>query len=124
LQHRTMQIAMDGSVKIPQRILGTLLARLDKGLPVPRLALALAAWLHFLRGQSDSGESYSIDDPKAARLVGLARDAAALASPVERAEFWLQQEDVLGHLGKYSALKDALAQSFERLEGLGAQAAI
>ena len=44
------QIAMDGSQKLPQRLLGTVRDRLAVGAPVDRLALALAAWLHHLRG--------------------------------------------------------------------------
>jgi fructuronate reductase len=124
LQHSTMQIAMDGSVKIPQRILSTLEARLQQGLAVPRLALALAAWLHFLRARSDAGLSYRIDDPMAARLEQLAHEAAQLRGPAERAAFWLQQEDVLGHLGKFTALHEALATALDRLERLGAKAAI
>lgn len=47
LKHRTLQIAMDGSQKLPQRLLATLRERLAKGLPSPALAMAIAAWMHF-----------------------------------------------------------------------------
>jgi fructuronate reductase len=47
LKHRTLQIAMDGSQKLPQRLLATLRERLARGLPSPALALAIAAWMHF-----------------------------------------------------------------------------
>jgi fructuronate reductase len=47
LKHRTLQIAMDGSQKLPQRLLATLRERLAAGLPSPALATAIAAWMHF-----------------------------------------------------------------------------
>lgn len=47
LKHRTAQIAMDGSQKLPQRLLATLRDRIAAGLPSPALATAIAAWMHF-----------------------------------------------------------------------------
>ena len=47
LKHRTLQIAMVGSQKLPQRLLATLRDRLARGLPSPALATAIAAWMHF-----------------------------------------------------------------------------
>lgn len=47
LKHRTAQIAMDGSQKLPQRLLATLRERLAAGLPSPALATAIAGWMHF-----------------------------------------------------------------------------
>jgi fructuronate reductase len=69
LKHRTAQIAMDGSQKIPPRLLSTIKARLDAGQPIDRLALAVAAWLVFLRGHADDGTRYDISDPLASRLT-------------------------------------------------------
>ena len=47
LKHRTAQIAMDGSQKLPQRLLATLRDRIAAGLPSPALATAIAGWMHF-----------------------------------------------------------------------------
>jgi len=47
IKHRTAQIAMDGSQKLPQRLLSTLRDRIKAGLPSPTLATAIAAWMHF-----------------------------------------------------------------------------
>jgi fructuronate reductase len=69
LKHRTAQIAMDGSQKIPPRLLATIEARLNAGQSIERLALAVAAWLLFLRGRADDGTRYDISDPIAARLT-------------------------------------------------------
>ena len=76
LGHRTRQIAMDGSQKIPQRLLAPIRDRLAAGLPFPRLALGVAAWLHFLRGYDEAGNAFPIEDPLAQPLAGGMADAA------------------------------------------------
>jgi fructuronate reductase len=73
LRHRTAQIAMDGSQKLPQRLFAPALARLAAGQRAPRIALGVAAWLRFLQGRADDGSSLPLDDPQAERL----RTAAA-----------------------------------------------
>jgi fructuronate reductase len=73
LRHRTAQIAMDGSQKLPQRLFAPALARLAAGQPAPRIALGVAAWLRFLQGRADDGTPLTLDDPQADRL----RTAAA-----------------------------------------------
>ena len=67
LQHKTQQIAMDGSQKLPQRIVAPLRARLDAGLPSPMLELAVAAWMTWQRGMDFAGNAFTVDDPLAAR---------------------------------------------------------
>ena len=42
IRHRTWQIAMDGSQKLPQRLLGTMTENLAAGRDIPLLALAVA----------------------------------------------------------------------------------
>ena len=69
LQHRTRQIAMDGSQKLPQRLLAPITARRAKGLDVNALALAVAAWMRWQGGQDDAGNAYVVDDPLAARTA-------------------------------------------------------
>ncbi|WCM25802.1 mannitol dehydrogenase family protein [Sphingomonas sp. QA11] len=80
LQHRTRQIAMDGSQKLPQRLLASITARRAKGLCVDALALAVAAWMRWQGGRDDSSAAHVVDDPlaavTAARLDGVA-DAEA-----------------------------------------------
>jgi fructuronate reductase len=75
LQHRTRQIAMDGSQKLPQRLLASIAARRAKGLDVDALALAVAAWMRWQGGCDDAGNMHVVDDPLAAltasRLAGV-----------------------------------------------------
>jgi fructuronate reductase len=82
LKHRCAQIAMDGSQKIPPRLLATIAARVERGESVTRLAFAVGAWMVFLRGRADDGTRYEINDPLAPALAALAAsagdDAAAL----------------------------------------------
>jgi fructuronate reductase len=89
LKHRTAQIAMDGSQKIPPRLLATIEARLDAGESIERLAVAVAAWLVFLRGHADDGTRYEISDPLAARLT-----ASVPAEPERLVEMLLDIREV------------------------------
>lgn len=85
IRHRTWQIAMDGSQKLPQRILGTLAADLAAGRPSPGLMLAIAAWMVYVGGVDEQGGPIDVRDPLAERLRALssgapeARVAALLA---------------------------------------------
>lgn len=75
LRHRTWQIAMDGSQKLPQRLLGTIRARLAAGQSYSRLALGVAAWMRYVTGIDETGAPIDVKDPFAARLRSIA-DAA------------------------------------------------
>jgi fructuronate reductase len=68
LRHRTWQIAMDGSQKLPQRILGTIRDRLAAGAPFPRLALAVAGWMRYAAGTDERGQPIDVRDPLADTL--------------------------------------------------------
>jgi len=84
LKHRTWQIAMDGTQKLPQRLLGTVRDRIAAGQPFTRLALGVAAWMRYVTGIDEAGNPIDVKDPNAARLRALSdaagRDAEALAS--------------------------------------------
>lgn len=77
LGHRLIQIAMDGSQKIPQRWLETLEVNRTWGRSCPSLLAAAGAWIRHLRGANGP-----VDDPMAARLAALVRgdDAGAAAA--------------------------------------------
>ena len=71
LMHRTRQIAMDGSQKLPQRLLAGAAERLAAGQGVEALALGVAAWMRWQEGVTESGEAVVVDDPLAARTAEL-----------------------------------------------------
>ena len=76
LRHRTLQIAMDGSQKLPQRLLATLRERIARGLPSPALATALAAWMHFAVNTAHTPGG-TLNDPLSADILARARSASA-----------------------------------------------
>jgi fructuronate reductase len=69
LKHRTAQIAMDGSQKIPLRLVPTLMEAKQLNLPTSHLLRSIAVWIVFLSGMSASGRRYPIQDPMAAVLA-------------------------------------------------------
>jgi len=74
LDHRLIQIAMDGSQKIPQRWLETLAWHQARGARCPSLEAAVAAWIAFLRSGA------AIDDPLADKLRAAAAGPDAMDS--------------------------------------------
>jgi fructuronate reductase len=80
LQHRTWQIAMDGSQKLPQRLLETIRDRIAKGQPIDRLALGVAAWMRYVTGIDEKGRPIDVRDPLALRLKTLADEAGPVAA--------------------------------------------
>ena len=124
LQHRTQQIAMDGSQKIPQRWLNTVRDRLTAGAPFERLALAVAAWMHYLRGVDEAGQAHRIEDPLADELAGLVRRADAAGSALERAACFSAFRPVFGELGLEPRFVAALARQAQVLREGGVRAAL
>jgi len=66
IRHPLAQIAWDGSQKLPFRLLGTIRDALRTGRPIERLAVPIAAWLHFVRRRAL--EDVRVVDPLAERL--------------------------------------------------------
>jgi fructuronate reductase len=115
---------MDGSQKLPQRLFGTARERLAAGLPITHLALAVAAWLHWLRGVDEVGCAYAIDDPLAARLAELAQRAGACADGRDRARVFTSFPPVFGELGDSPEFVAAVAQALQALRDQGVAGAL
>ena len=83
LRHRTWQIAMDGSQKLPQRLLGTARDRLRHGGSIDLIALGVAAWMRYVSGNDERGRPIDVRDPLVEELKARAdradRDPARLA---------------------------------------------
>lgn len=84
LGHRTEQIAMDGTQKVPVRWLPALRQAVEHHREQPFLERALACWLLYLvRGRDDVGCELKVNDPGAASLaqrmhaIGLAANGRA-----------------------------------------------
>jgi fructuronate reductase len=132
LAHGTLQIAMDGSQKLPPRLLGTVRDRLAAGAPWPRLALGIAAWLHHLDGHDERGSTYPIDDPLAHQLTALSKraDVAAAAQPdaaaaaVARARVLTSFVPVFGDLAGDERLVAQVAPHLRSLRERGVRATL
>jgi fructuronate reductase len=72
LPHRTQQIAMDGSQKLPQRLLGTVRDNLAAGRPIELLTLAVAGWMRYVSGSDEAGREIKVSDPLAAEFARIA----------------------------------------------------
>jgi fructuronate reductase len=123
LKHRTWQICMDGSQKLPQRMLGTVRDRLAAGAPFPRLALGVAAWMRYVTGIDEQGRGIDVRDPKAAELRALA-DAAG-PSAARLAPALLSVKAVFGaDLPTEARFVDSVTEALDRLFTLGTRRAV
>lgn len=114
IRHRTWQIAMDGSQKLPQRILGTLSEGLAAGRPTPGLMLAVAGWMRYVSGVDEQGKPIEVKDPLAPRL------AAAAAGGVPAL---LALHEVFP-AGLATALEPGITAAHARLLAAGARQAV
>ncbi len=76
LAHRTAQIAMDGSQKLPQRILATARAGLKAREPVDHLMLVVSAWIACCRERGRSFPAGHFADPLDDRLTPIFASAS------------------------------------------------
>lgn len=111
IAHRCIQIAMDGSQKLPQRIFAPALDLSERGASFASCALATACWMQFLQGQAEDGRALPLNDPRADDLrAAIAKSGASVAELVTRigaclgpvaAELWAKegwQAAVTGYL--------------------------
>ena len=123
LRHRTWQIAMDGSQKLPQRLLGTIRDRLAMGLPVVRSALGVAAWMRYVSGVDEQGCMIDVRDPLAARLRGIA--VASGDSAADLVDSFLGVAEVFGtDLPRSDAFRGLLTMHLGALMQRGALATV
>ncbi len=71
LKHRTAQIAMDGSLKIPLRVLDTVRDLLATDADTTLHAFAVAAWMRYVFAEDEAGQKIDIRDPLAEQFAQL-----------------------------------------------------
>ena len=74
LQHRTAQISMDGSQKLPQRLLASLRVQLLHKGECDIICLGIAAWIRYVAGVDERGELIEVIDPYAEQLRHLCQE--------------------------------------------------
>ena len=94
LAHRTIQIAMDGSQKLPLRLLGTVRDNLAAGRKPQWAARGVAAWMAYVASPAArTGLALPIDDPMAARLT---TDARGQSDPARIVNALLAHPEIFG----------------------------
>jgi fructuronate reductase len=119
LHHRTWQIAMDGSQKLPQRLLGTIADRLRLGLPIDTHALAVAGWMRYVTGKDEQGRAIDVRDPLAKELFDIAERAGPVAERLAPA--LLEVRSIFGALGSDPRMRSAVTEALTKLFALGAR---
>ena len=122
IEHRTWQIAMDGSQKLPQRILETVNDLLKNQQNFQGLALAIAAWIKYITGIDLNGNNIDVLDP-------LANDFAIIAKKSKTSEDYV---DTILDLSKVfpanlrdsSAFRIEIQSSYKLLERYGSLGSI
>lgn len=77
IAHATRQIAMDGTEKLPQRLLAPAAEVLARGGDIRPFAFAIAAWMRYTLGRTDEGTPYALHDPRETELAIAAQGAGA-----------------------------------------------
>lgn len=125
LKHRTWQIAMDGSQKLPQRLLGTIRDRLAMGRPITRAALGVAAWMRYVTGRDEQGREIDVRDPLAPRMLQIAGELEDWPSrdlPARLADGLLSLTDVFGEdLPRDAIFRSAIEEHLASLFQHGAR---
>lgn len=119
LRHRTWQIAMDGSQKLPQRLLATMTDRLRLGLSIDTHALAVAGWMRYVTGKDEQGRAIDVRDPLAKELFGIAERAGPVAERLAPA--LLEVRSIFGALGGEPRMRSAVTEALTKLYALGAR---
>ena len=121
MRHQLAQIAWDGSQKLPIRILGTVADAIRAHRPLERLALPIAAWMHFIRARATG--SIPIVDPLSDQLVACGRRATGQAQ--EDLPMFLVLPGVFpSSLASHAEFVRVLGSAYDLITQLGPLAAV
>jgi fructuronate reductase len=114
---------MDGTQKLPQRLLGVIAERLAAGETPDRALLAVAAWMRYVSAQCDEqGGPIEVDDPLADVLK---RQLAGNENPADVVGRLLGIEQVFpNQLRGDATVRAHLVDDVEKLAGKGVLATV
>ncbi|MCG3268312.1 mannitol dehydrogenase family protein [Yoonia sp. I 8.24] len=122
IRHKTWQIAMDGSQKLPQRLLGTIADNLDAGRDIAGLSLAVAGWMRYVGGVDEKGAPIDVKDPLVAQLRAAYEGHD---TPESKVAALLAIRDVFpADLAKNATFRAAVTGAFTQLSANGARATV
>lgn len=121
LQHRTRQIAMDGSQKLPQRMLDGIRIHLERQSAWPLLALGVAGWIRYVSGTDEQGNTIDVRDPLSDKIHA----KVEATNDANRVNALLTLSEVFGHdLAQNHVFVEAVNQAYQRIARLGARQAV
>ncbi|CNB21451.1 mannitol dehydrogenase family protein [Yersinia ruckeri] len=119
LKHRTWQIAMDGSQKLPQRMLDSVRWHLKNGGRYDYLTLGIAGWMRYVGGIDDAGQEIDIRDPM---LASFKACIAETKDGAERVQALLALKGIFGEeLPQQTEFVEAVTQAYLNLQQHGAK---
>ncbi|MDN3628979.1 fructuronate reductase [Vibrio lentus] len=122
LKHKTWQIAMDGSQKIPQRMGGSLRFHLEQGSDFSWLATAIAGWMRYVSGVDEQGNEIDVRDPMVDTLRQICDQHGLNVSVVPAL---LAVEAIFpAELGQNPQVIDAVSSAYQSLIEHGAVATV
>jgi fructuronate reductase len=123
LRHRTWQICMDGSQKLPQRLLGSIRDRLAVNAPIGRLVMGVAGWMRYVTAIDENGKPIDVRDPLSARLRAIMDHAGLNAERLAPA--LLDVREVFGaELSADPRFRASVTNALARIIARGAKAAV
>jgi fructuronate reductase len=123
IAHRTQQIAMDGTQKLPQRVLHTIAGRRAAGASPRWAALVVAAWMRYAQGVADDGRALPLDDPLAEQIHQ--RLAATGSTPACVAEALFGLDTVFpAELAADDTVRDLVVEWLTALDKHGVEATL
>ncbi|HDZ8011768.1 TPA: mannitol dehydrogenase family protein [Citrobacter amalonaticus] len=122
LRHRTWQIAMDGSQKLPQRMLDSVRWHLAHNSRFDLLALGVAGWMRYVGGVDEQGNAIEVNDP----LLPVIQQAVQNSAEGEsRVEALLAIEAIFGNeLPQVALFTQAVKEAYQTLLAEGAKATV
>lgn len=121
LKHKTWQIAMDGSQKLPQRMLAGIRFHLAHESAWPLLALGVAGWMRYVSGVDDAGVTIDVRDPLSDKIHA----KVAASREDQRVSALLSLSEIFGDdLPHNPVFVQAIETAWQRIAQHGAHQAV
>ena len=117
IKHLTKQIAMDGSQKLPQRILGTIEDNLKVNGSISLLCEVIAAWIRYNNGEDEFGNKFEVNDPKAEQFLTINKLATKSSDLID---MYLNIDDIFSYeLKRSGVFRLVLQEAYLRQKKIG-----
>lgn len=123
IAHQTYQIAMDGTEKLPQRLLAPAVEALEASDDLSTYATAVAAWMRYAQGTDGAGRPHDLRDPREAEIRAVL--AKAGPEPAGIATALMALPDLFpAALRDSAAFRDAVVRRLAAMQGAGMAGAL